>query len=353
MLLLVQGSIVGIYRRGGTTWWYRFVFRGKRIRASTRQTNARVAAQMESAHKTLLAKGEMGLREPQQAPTLSNFATQDFLPFVRSQCAEKLKTLEYYENGTKNLIASKMAGERLDDLTTEKFAKYVAHRREKGLQTSSINRELQVLRRMLRLAEEWKRVDKTLAKIRMLPGERRRDRVLTLLEEQKYLSEAPLLLRNVVTILIDCGLRPEECMRLRWDEIRDGSIHVPYGKTKSARRIVPLSERALACIEERRGNGSEWVFPAKTRSGHIETSSLRKAHHSSCKRSLVQRFQMYALRHTCLTRWAAHMDPYTLAYLAGHSDMATTRRYVHPEQGTIRRAILRARSVSVEETASA
>jgi hypothetical protein len=29
------------------------------------------------------------------------------------------------------------------------------------------------------------------------------------------------------------------------------------------------------------------------------------------------------------------MDPYTLAYLAGHSDFGTTRRYVHPQAGTV------------------
>ena len=42
-------------------------------------------------------------------------------------------------------------------------------------------------------------------------------------------------------------------------------------------------------------------------------------------------FPLYTFRHTCLTRWAAHMDPYTLGYLAGHSDFSTTRRYVHPQ----------------------
>jgi len=26
----------------------------------------------------------------------------------------------------------------------------------------------------------------------------------------------------------------------------------------------------------------------------------------------------YTFRHTCLTRWSPHMDPYTLAYFAGH-----------------------------------
>jgi hypothetical protein len=37
------------------------------------------------------------------------------------------------------------------------------------------------------------------------------------------------------------------------------------------------------------------------------------------------------------------MDPYTLAYLAGHSDFGTTRRYVHPQAQTIRDAMARVR----------
>jgi hypothetical protein len=51
----------------------------------------------------------------------------------------------------------------------------------------------------------------------------------------------------------------------------------------------------------------------------------------------------YTFRHTCLTRWAGILDPYTLAYLAGHSDFGTTRRYVHPNLKTAREALERAR----------
>ena len=36
---------------------------------------------------------------------------------------------------------------------------------------------------------------------------------------------------------------------------------------------------------------------------------------------------------------AAFMDPHTLAYLAGHSDFSTTRRYVHPQADTIKAAM--------------
>ena len=38
------------------------------------------------------------------------------------------------------------------------------------------------------------------------------------------------------------------------------------------------------------------------------------------------------------------MDPYTLGYLAGHSDFSTTRRYVHPQAQTVRDAMERARN---------
>jgi hypothetical protein len=33
------------------------------------------------------------------------------------------------------------------------------------------------------------------------------------------------------------------------------------------------------------------------------------------------------------------MDPWTLAYLAGHQDMNITKRYVHPQTETIQKAM--------------
>jgi hypothetical protein len=36
---------------------------------------------------------------------------------------------------------------------------------------------------------------------------------------------------------------------------------------------------------------------------------------------------------------APHMDPWTLAYLAGHREMNITKRYVHPQEQTILKAL--------------
>lgn len=338
-------------------WWYKFVWNGEPIRESTKQTNKRVAEQMESAHRTALAKGEVGIREKQPAPTLGEFAEKDFLPYVRSTFAAKVKTLKYYEYGVKALTAyDKLATARLDGITTETIAGYVAKRTEAGLEVSSINRELQALRRMFFLAMEWGRVEKALPKVRMLSGENHRERVLTPAEETLYLKYATPLLHDVAAILLDCGLRPEECFRLQWANVHDGLIEIQYGKTDNARRRIPLSQRAAAVLEMRKTeSGSPWVFPAPTKSGHMEPSTLKKAHLKACKggatddvrtgekRYEIQPFPLYTLRHTCLTRWAPHMDPWTLAHLAGHRDMAITKRYVHPQTETVRAAIERAR----------
>jgi len=349
-------------------WWYKFTWNGDLIRESTKQTNRRVAEQMEAAHRTALAKGEVGIREKKQVPTLKQFSEDDFLPFVRATFAAKVKTQKYYEYGVKALLSfDRLASARLDLITTETIGSFIALRKGAGVQISSINRELQALRRMFHLAQEWGKAEKALPSVRMIPGENHRERVLTAEEESLYFAGAkseamndhldPSLLSDVASILLDCGLRPEECFRLRPENVRDGKIEIHYGKTDNARRRIPMTLRVRAILDMRlsKAAGSDWVFPATTRSGHIEPSTLKKQHAKAIGQATAalrgqsgrvdakfQGFELYTLRHTCLTRWAPHMDPWTLAYLAGHRDMNITKRYVHPQEQTIRAAMDRA-----------
>ena len=112
-------------------WWYKFTWIGELIRKSTKQTNKRIAEQMEAAHRTALAKGEVGIRERKRVPILKEFAEQDFLSFVRSTFAAKPKTLAYYENGTNRLLAfEQLASERLGAISTDRVGEYVATRHE-------------------------------------------------------------------------------------------------------------------------------------------------------------------------------------------------------------------------------
>ena len=53
------------------------------IRESAKQTNRRVADQIEAAHKTSLTKDEVGIRQKKPIPTVAELAENDFLPHVR------------------------------------------------------------------------------------------------------------------------------------------------------------------------------------------------------------------------------------------------------------------------------
>jgi integrase len=366
---------MAVYKRG-KVWWFKFTFNGEPFRESTKQTNKRVAEQIEAARKTGLAKGDVGIRDRAPVPTFAEFIKRDFLPHVEATFADKPSTRAYYRVQLGHLTGhAPIAGAKLNEISAEVIAGFIEKRREANYEVSSINRALQVLRRSFHLAVEWGKVEKLPAKVSLLPGERRRERTLSADEENAYLKAAgeigdsileahekalrgiratqrgeqpqkpedPYLLRDVAVILLDCGLRPEECQRLRWEHYRGDTIYVPHGKTVNARREIPLSERAGEVLERRRGGESLWVFPSPTASGHMEQSTLKGQHGKACKLGKVASFVPYTFRHTCLTRWANILDPYTLAYLAGHSDFGTTRRYVHPNLNTAREALERAR----------
>ena len=88
-----------------------------------------------------------------------------------------------------------------------------------------------------------------------------------------------------------------------------------------------------------------WFWPAPTKSGYIDHSSVKKQHarvfrvikeESGTNGSPVLKpFVLYAFRHRFLTRLAANgCDPWTMARLAGWSDISISKRYVHPSQET-------------------
>jgi integrase len=293
---------MAVYKRG-KTWWFKFTFNGKQFRESTKQTNKRVAEQIEAARKTGLAKGDVGIRDRAPVPTFAEFIKQDFGPHVEANFVDKPSTLAYYRIQLGHLTDyAPLAGAKLNELPSEAIAGFIERQRLAKYEVSSINRALQVLRRAFHLALEWGKVEKLPAKISLVPGKRRRERVLTEDEEIAYLKAAgeigdsaleahqkalqgiratkrgeqpqkpedPYLLRDVAVILLDCGLRPEECHRLQWEHYRAGdTIYVPYGKTINARREIPF----------RNGRAKYWSGDAaENRPGYFSGSDRKRAH---------------------------------------------------------------------------
>jgi len=212
---------------------------------------------------------------------------------------------------------------------------------------ATCTRELATLRRALRLAEEWKLIARA-PRVRLLPGERQRDFVLTHRQETEYLAACTPLLRDAASIMLDTGLRIGELLNLRWEDIRFepvgaakyGSLRVAKGKSKNAERALSLTAGASAVLFARRKKSvSPFVFPGDSADAPLLVTSLDHLHRRTCeptvngkKQAVFPReFVLHGLRHTFLTRLGeAGADAFTIMRLAGHSSVTVSQRYVHP-----------------------
>ena len=133
-------------------YWYKFMWHGKLVRESTKQRNDKVARQMEAAHKTSLAKGEVGIREKKPVVTLAEFCRKRFAPWAES--SSSLKTWrDFYRVGLLAIEAySPLASLTLDTITTERITDFASHRQAEGMKVATVNASLRILRRVLRVA---------------------------------------------------------------------------------------------------------------------------------------------------------------------------------------------------------
>ena len=113
---------------------------------------------------------------------------------------------------------------------------------------SNANCALRTLRRMLSFARDAELLA-NVPKI-ALRKENERSAIFSAEQEKALLDSAPQPLRDVFLISQDSGLRPDEVIRMRWDNVLwdKNLIFNPNGKTRKARRHVPLSERVRAVL---------------------------------------------------------------------------------------------------------
>lgn len=167
---------MSIFKRGNV-YWYHFLFNRQHIQASTKQGNPRTARQIEAARRTALAKGEAGIHERNPAPDFKTFAKR-FLAHVEARHENKPQTVTFYAAKLSRLLKHEpIANARIDRIDEGVIEAYVMARRT-AVEPATVNRELATLRRMLRLAYEWREIQRV-PRIRLLSGERIRDFVLS------------------------------------------------------------------------------------------------------------------------------------------------------------------------------
>lgn len=91
------------------------------------------------------------------------------------------------------------------------------------------------------------------SRVKFLKEDNEQTRVVSPDEERLYLLACSQPPRDVATVMIETGMRPDEVYRLerRNVQLDKGFIFNPYGKTKAARRKLPLSQRAVSVLRRR------------------------------------------------------------------------------------------------------
>ncbi len=331
-----------IYKQPGSPYFYfDFYFEGRRYQASTHLRNKTVAHRVECIKKAELAQRRAGILPKKQIPLFRDFAER-FLHTIKVE--RRGNTHRAYLSCVQNL-APVFGGRYLDEITPEMIRAFKEARIEQRRSPATINRDLSCLRQVLRIAVKEELIQKSPffgGRVEFL-HEKGKERTLSFDEERKYLRAATPVLRDVVIIMVEMGLRPGEIFQLRSEDVHIEPpapyVHVREGKSDRAVRDVPITLRALPVFNRRLAQAEgEYLFPRRVGNGYDWSrpmTELEPAHLRALRKSEIQPpFRLYDLRHTYGTRAVeAGIDVFSVAKLMGHADLSTTQRYVHLSKG--------------------
>lgn len=337
-----------VYRRG-RVYWFEFRHDGRRVRESTGLTNKVAATQAEAIRRSDLAQGRAGIVRKARPPRIEEYV-ETFLGW--SARHHRPKTYSLHEMNCQTLLRF-FRGKYLDQVTTADVEEFKTERmREKHrfskdgsrISPATVNRALATLRLMYNHADRHGfAVANPTRGILFLKENEGRMRVLRFEEEAAYLSEASQPLKDIATVILDTGLRPDECFRLEVGNLdfTERMVLNSFGKTRAAKRKVSMTDRVFRILKRRAAIAQgPYVFWSRGKADH-PIGSVKTAHQAAIRRAGIREyFRLYDLRHTFATRAVtAGVDLPTLAALLGHTNITMTTRYVHPAESRKREAV--------------
>jgi integrase len=132
-----------------------------------------------------------------------------------------------------------------------------------GVSNATVDRALEVVRRILNVAHPDWRWLKGVPKIRMLKEPRRHVRFLRREEADRLIQALPEHMKPIVEFALSTGCRAGEILGLEWSrvDLTRKVAWLDHGTTKSGDgRGIPLNADAVAALEATRGEHPRWCF---------------------------------------------------------------------------------------------
>lgn len=310
-----------IYQRGKEkTWWMRFRFGGRFVHESTRTKSKTLAREAERQRRRELETKWNRIERRSLPPTFERAASA-WLVAEKPHLAER--TYEIYEVAVRCHLTPALGPRLLCDIGADTVASYQARRKAEKASARTLNKELQVLRQILKRYKLWANLQ---GDVKFEREHNDIGKALTREEEKTLLNacSSNALLNAVVTLALNTALRKNEIRTLRWSQIDFEKRTLTVGRSKTQAgtgRVIPLNQPAFDALVKWAGrlvesNAEDFVFPACEAAGierehpdkeRIDPSrpikSWRSAWRAALKRAKLQ-VRFHDLRHTCITKLA-------------------------------------------------
>jgi integrase len=321
--------MAGIYKRG-KTYWGRAQREGKEYRFTLSTTNRAIAEKRLRKWLDDMDAQAWGDKPPRPWEVVWERFMLEHFPTIKPNSAKR------YAVSLKNL-SKVLDGKTIQQVTTAVLSQFETLRRSEGATAPTIRRDLACLSAILSYCEEWEWIEdgKNIVPAYMRRRRRRglkeaigRRRYLSEEEETALLAECSEPCRTAVILSIETGLRDQELLSLKWEQIdfKNGTIKTTT-RTKSGKaRYAPLSDRSAQILAQRpRHIKSPFVLfhDDGTRYGR-----LNKAFEAAARRSGLKDVRWHDLRRTAGCRWLQRdgRSMQEVSTLLGHSSVAVTEK---------------------------
>jgi len=335
-----------IFKRG-KTWWIDYgVVAGRRIRRSLHTTSQKLAEEALVKHQGDRVRGEF-IAESLTDISFDSFAKR-YLELVTPTKAETSQERDH-------VIAKKHLIPYFDKTPIRKISKEaILEFRSMRLKTklkrkpgtpepfvapSTVNREVDLLRAMLKQGEEWGylRGVPMVPKIKTVERERR---FLTPGQAGRLMEVAEGQLRSFIVVAINTGLRKNALFTLKWENVRFDQRQI---------RIVTKGGRIQTC------EMNDWVYDTlQQHPRHISSPyvfhkadgtrwhDIRKSFGTALTKAGLPHMRFHDLKHTFVSNLIlTGEDLRVVQEAAGHRDIKTTMRYAHLAPGRVKAAVNR------------
>ena len=205
------------------------------------------------------------------------------------------------------------------------------------------NRAVQLLRRLLAFAKVQPNPCRK-GEVKFY-REAPRERFLTGDELAKLMTsidaEPNILIADFIRMAIWTGQRRSNVASMMWREVdlANATWNIPGSKFKTRKPLsVPLVKPALEVLASRQNNGSEYVFPGRDGTGHLQEPKTCWKH--ILERAELKNIHIHDLRHNLASFAVQHgASLYAVGKVLGHADQASTARYSHLAMDPLRLTI--------------